>query len=97
MNRRHIIQGLSWLFLTLIMVGVMIFFHEETHAEVAYKACDSDVNITRTWNTVIVEDTSGCEDWMEPLQAMNEIVGYNILPFLVFGISILIMFWLRED
>ena len=75
---------MRWLFIVAIILSYLLF-HELTHYAI-FKVYDCEID---KYSWYYVKGICPNDDARLP-QAINEIIGYNIMPFLVLFISIYI-------
>lgn len=81
-----------YVFLALLIFG-LIAMHEITHYQILkyYGVDDENIYFFANWQMVGLYYEGECNDSCQLAHSINEVVGYNIMPFLVFICFILVV------
>jgi hypothetical protein len=74
-----------FLFFELLLIAAWISTHEIAHYEVFKIGCTSNIKyeMVAARPQVSVFEPSKCQDWVWPVQAINDIVGYSLIPMIM--------------
>jgi hypothetical protein len=96
-------KWLIFAIISLILIAMQVFLHETTHQQI-YREDNLDSVIEMTpgsyglgWQTRITTDNGIVSDTAKLANMQNEIVGYNIMPFLVLFLSLAITEVVADD
>lgn len=74
---------MSIIWFALVLFSAMLIFHETTHYVIAKEYHCDDITLKANFATGIYISAYDCNQGVELPQAINEIVGYNIIPMLI--------------
>lgn len=93
MERESIFKGISFMFIMFLIVCIFVVFHETTHKAIFEMVGCEVTEVHYGINNYVRANcpAGNAEHKADILNGINEIVGYNIVPFLILIVAILLI------